>query len=162
MAEVSWWLDLFRWEFALPERADLQRDVERVLQHLEGEGALVDGALRVDHPFVASVIGILDNFRESYWVTAQVLLKLPDEGLPRKAIVERLHKRYRTGLLLGEVRKPEGNSSVTLGNALSRFVEVGCVAEQRGKGKDPVIVRGPEFAKLRTMADRILAGVVRR
>jgi glycerol-3-phosphate O-acyltransferase len=162
MAEISWWLDLFRWEFALPERADLQREVERLWEHLGRDGALVDGRLQVEHPFVASVIGILDNFRESYWVVAQVLMSLRDEGLPRKAILERLHKRYRTGLLLGEVRKPEGNSSVTLGNALSRFVEVGAVAEQRGKGKDPIIVRGAEFGKLRTMADRILAGVVRR
>jgi hypothetical protein len=45
---------------------------------------------------------------------------------------------------------------------LSRFVEVGCVAEERRKGKDPVVVRGAEFAKLRSMADRILAGVVLR
>jgi glycerol-3-phosphate O-acyltransferase len=161
-AEISWWLDLFRWEFALPERNDLQRELERLREHLASEGALVDGVLNVEHPFVASVIGILDNFRESYWVAAQVLLSLPEEGLPRKAILERMHKRYRTGLLLGEVGKPEGNSSVTLLNALSRFVEVGCVAEQRGKGKDPVVVRGAEFAKLGTMADRILAGVVRR
>ena len=35
-----------------------------------------------------------------------------------------MQKRYRTGLLLGEVRKPEGNSSVTLGNALNRFAEL--------------------------------------
>jgi hypothetical protein len=89
-------------------------------------------------------------------------MSLREEGAPRKTVVERLHKRYRTGLLLGEVRKPEGNSSVTLNNALSRYVEVGCVAEERRKGKDPSVVRGPEFGKLGTMADRILAGVVRR
>jgi hypothetical protein len=85
---------------------------------------------------------------------------LPEEGVSRKALLERMHKRYRTGLLLGEVRKPEGNSSVTLDNALSRFAEVGCVSLQRGKGKEPVVARGDDFSQLPRIADRILARVV--
>ena len=94
---------------------------------------------------------ILDNFREAYWIAAQALLELRESGLPQKAVLERMQKRYRTGLLLGEVHKPEGNSSVTLGNALNRFAELELRAAcARGKGKErAVIVRGPQFAALR-------------
>ena len=91
------------------------------------------------HPFVVTAGAILDNFREAYWIAAQTLLELPEGGLAQKAVIDRMQKRYRTGLLLGEVHKPEGNSSVTLGNALSRFAELECVQVRAGKGKERMV-----------------------
>ena len=119
-----------------------------------------DGAFDGQHPFVATVRPILDNFREAYWIAAQVLLETPENGTPQKAVIDRMQKRYRTGLLLGEVRKPEGNSSVTLGNALNRFAELGCVEWRAGKGKERIVARGASFDSLATVAARIGAGVV--
>ena len=104
---------------------------------------------------------MLDNFREAYWIAAQALLELPDSRRRRRRpLLERMQKRYRTGLLLGEVRKPEGNSSVTLGNALNRFAELDCVQVRVGKGKDRLVTRGAQFGAPRAIAERIGAGVV--
>jgi len=159
--DVSWWLDFLRWEFPLPERDELAAELDRVRRYVGADGALAeDGAFDGQHPFVATVRPILDNFREAYWIAAQVLLETPENGTPQKAVIDRMQKRYRTGLLLGEVRKPEGNSSVTLGNALNRFAELGCVEWRAGKGKERIVARGASFDSLATVAARIGAGVV--
>jgi glycerol-3-phosphate O-acyltransferase len=161
-ADVAWWLDLFRWEFPLPERDELMAEIDRVRTYLVAIGAMTLGndALDPQHPFVATVRALLDNFREAYWIAAQVLLELRDDGLPQKAVVERMQKRYRTGLLLGEVRKPEGNSSVTLGNTINRYAELEYVRVRAGKGKERLVQRGPGFEALAAAAARIGAGVV--
>jgi glycerol-3-phosphate O-acyltransferase len=159
--DVSWWLDLFRWEFPLPERDDLAAELERVRDYLVADGALSEeGALDAQHPYGATVRAILDNFREAYWIAAQALLETPETGMAQKAVLERMQKRYRTGLLLGEVHKPEGNSSVTLGNALNRFAELDCIQLRAGKGKERVVARGARFDALAATATRIGAGVV--
>ena len=162
--DVAWWLDLFRWEFPLPERQDLSAEIERLIAYLREEGALEGGEkerLSAEHPFVASVIGILDDFREAYWVAARALAALPEGGTSRKEIVDSMQKKYRTGLLLGEVRTPEGNSSMTLGNALSRFAEMSSIRIVQAKGKEVLVERGDRFAELPSIASRILARVMR-
>jgi hypothetical protein len=133
-----------------------------VRAYLIAEGALTEPGDILDrqHPFVVTVAAILDNFREAYWIAAQAVLELRDGGLPQKAVLDRIQKRYRTGLLLGEVHKPEGNSSVTLGNALNRFAELECVQVRSGKGKERTVLRGARFDALPTIAARIGAGVI--
>jgi glycerol-3-phosphate O-acyltransferase len=160
--DVVWWLDLLRWEFPLPERDNIAAELARVQAYLMDEGALAgaDGPLDPQHPFVVTVRSLLDNFREAYWIAAHALLEVPDAGQAQTALLERMQKRYRTGLLLGEVRKPEGNSSVTLGNALNRFAEVECVHVRAGKGKERLVTRAARFGALAAMAERIGAGVV--
>ena len=76
---------------------------------------------------VRSTAGLLDNFREAYWIAARTLAQLAEAGMPQKAVLEQARKRYATSLLLGEVQRPEGNTLVTLGNALNRYAEVGFV-----------------------------------
>lgn len=161
-ADVSWWLDLLRWEFPLPERDDLAAELERVRGYLIAEGALAEPGDTLDrqHPYVVTVGAILDNFREAYWIAAQALFELREGGLSQVAAIERMQKRYRTGLLLGEVHKPEGNSSVTLGNALSRFAELESVQVRSGKGKERTVLRGARFDALAPIAARIGAGVI--
>jgi glycerol-3-phosphate O-acyltransferase len=162
--DVLWWLDLFRWEFPLPEREDIAANLGTLMTYCEEHGVLRASNghhdLHAEHPFVRSTIGLLDNFRESYWVAAQALAGLPDDPSTRKAVLELMSKRYAAGLLLGEVRKPEGNSSMTLGNALNRFAELGCVRVRPGKGREQLIDRGERFADLATIAQRIAPRVV--
>lgn len=153
--DVAWWLDLFRWEFPLPERDALAAELQRVNDYLAAVRAVRGEILDRGHPFVMTVPALLDNFRDAYWIAARALSELPEAGMGRKAVVERIQKRYRVGLLLGEVRKPEGNSSVTIGNALDRFVELGAVQLLSGKGKDKAIVRGAEFGALAALAARL-------
>jgi glycerol-3-phosphate O-acyltransferase len=158
--DVLWWLDLFRWEFPLPERDGLSYEIERVCGYLIAAGALADDTLDLQHPFVLPVRAILDNFREAYWIAAQVLLERCDSAMAQKAVIEAMQKRYRTGLLLGEVRKPEGNSSVTLGNALNRFAEMECVQLRSGKGRERSVAPGAKFEQLPAIAERVGTGVI--
>jgi glycerol-3-phosphate O-acyltransferase len=163
-ADVAWWLDLLRWEFPLPERQDLATEVAEVEAYLAQIGALggADGETPdAAHPFVVAVGALLDNFRESYWIATQSLLELPEAGTTQKAALEKIQKRYRAGLLLGEVHKPEGNSLVPLGNALSRFAEIEAVTIRPGKGRERLLGRGPRFDDLPGLAARIGARVIR-
>ncbi len=104
---------------------------------------------------------LLDNFREAYWIVAQALLELPRRrGQPRKALLERTQKRYRTGLLLGEVHKPEGNSSVTVGNVLNRYAELGLITIGRAaRERDRVVTRGPRVEDLGGIEARLAASL---
>jgi hypothetical protein len=146
----------------LPERQDLGSEIDRLLAYLR-EGRVLAGVsdelLCPDHPFTVSVISLLDDFREAYWVAARTLMGLADGGTPRRAIVQAMQKKYRTGLLLGEVRTAEGNSSVTLGNALNRFEEMGCIRTAAAKGKEVNVEGGERFAELPAIANRIRAAL---
>lgn len=157
--EVSWWLSTFRWEFALPEREDLAAEMGRLLDHLRAQGVLLTGdVVDPEHPFVQTVGGLLDNFQEAYWIAARVLAEI-DKPTPRKAVIDLMRKRYETALLLGEVRKPEGNSSVTLTNAIERFREIELVAVQSGpKDKDRILRPGPRAAELPALVARLTPG----
>lgn len=158
--DVAWWLDLLRWEFPLPERADTAAAVEETREALAAEGALADGQLVADHPLTVTMRGLLDNFREAYWIAAQALRELPENELPQRAVLDRMTKRYRAGLLLGEVGKPEGNSSVTLGNAISRFAELEVIQVRAGKGRDRLVGRGTRFEELTALISRIGGGLI--
>ena len=58
-----------------------------------------------------------------------------------------MRRQFQTSLLLGEVHKPEGNSMITFGNALSRLAELGHVSVlRRGRGgRERWVDRGPAF-----------------
>jgi glycerol-3-phosphate O-acyltransferase len=159
--DVTWWLHLYRWEFPLPERETLAAELARLLDYFRAEGAMVPGngeTVDPQHPLIRSTSGILDNFAEAYWITAQTVLQLMEGGLAQKALREAIRQRYATGLLLGEVRKPEGNSTVTLENALNRYTEMGFVTASGGsKARERTIVPGPVFGELSGVERRLAA-----
>ena len=161
--EVSWWLDLYRWEFALPEREAVAAELGRLLEYYRAEGALAarDGdTVDPEHAMIRSTAGLLDNFCEAYWTMARTLVQVDGGGMPQKAVLEAARKRYATGLLLGEVRRPEGNSTVTLGNALSRFAETGFIVVSAGlKPRERIIRRGPHFAELARVEQRLASAL---
>ena len=158
--EVSWWLNLYRWEFPLPEREAVAAQLGRLLEYFRAEGAVAAGdgdAVNAEHPLICSMSGMLDNFCEAYWMTAQTLARVVDGGMSQKAVLDAIRKRYAAGLLLGEVRKSEGNSTMTLGNALSRYAETGCITIAAGKGRDRIVRPGPQFAELSGVERRLAA-----
>lgn len=159
--EVSWWLDLYRWEFPLPEREAMAAELGRLLEYFRAEGAMGAGdgdTLNPEHPLVRSTAGLLDNFREAYWTAARTLAQLSNAGMPQKAVLELARKRYSTSLLLGEVHRPEGNTTVTLGNALNRYAEVGFITIGASrKGREAVLRPGPAFAELQRLETRLAA-----
>jgi len=162
--EVSWWLNLYRWEFPLPEREAVAVQLGNLLEYFRAEGAIAAGngdTANAEHPLFRSTSGMLDNFCEAYWMTAQTLARLVDGGTSQKALVDAIRKRYNAGLLLGEVHKPEGNSMVTLGNAVNRFTEIEFIVATAGKGRDRSLRRGPQFGELAAV-ERRLAGYLQQ
>lgn len=161
--EVSWWLNLYRWEFPLPEREEVAAALGRLLEYFRQEGAIVAGdgdAANAEHPLIRCTAGILDNFCEAYWISAQTCGQVTDGGMAQKALAEMIRKRYATGLLLGEVRKTEGNSTVTFTNALSRLVEMGVLVVSTGpKSRERVVRRGPRFGELSQLERRLAAAL---
>ncbi|MFI5397668.1 MAG: 1-acyl-sn-glycerol-3-phosphate acyltransferase [Candidatus Binatia bacterium] len=161
--EVSWWLDLYRWEFALPEREAVAVELGRLLEYFRAQGAISSGNGDVadpEHPLIRSTAGILDNFCEAYWMTAQTLIELKAAGMTQKPLLEAIRRRYTTGLLLGEVHRPEGNSAVSIGNAISRYAEVGFITASAGqKGRDRIVRPGPHFAELSAVERRLAANL---
>jgi glycerol-3-phosphate O-acyltransferase len=155
--EVWWWLDLYRWEFALPEREALAVEIGHWRGVLHEAGVLADDDADPDHELLRVTAGILDNFREAYWMAAKTVAFQSDWPLSQKVMVQRLRRAFASALLLGDVRKPEANSAVTYENALNRLLELGCIAlDASGRGgKERRFVPGPSFDKLPALAERL-------
>lgn len=152
LLERIWqWLELFRYEFPLPPKAEVAGQMERFLGYLEEVGATSEGTLKDGHPLAGALLNVLQNFREAYYVVALTIQhRLGADGMPQKALLDEIRKDYKTCLLLGEVTKPEGAGDVTLRNAVSRFTEMGFLrAESRGRGgRESFLVRGAEWEAL--------------
>jgi glycerol-3-phosphate O-acyltransferase len=148
--DLWWWLDLFRNEFVLPEREMLTGQVGRLLERFRKLGILEDGASRPEHPLLRATASILQNFREAYWVALRVIAGIDGDGMSEKVVIDQTRRLYNVNLLLGVLRKPEGNTIVTLENALRRFQEMGYVSvEGRGRGaRELWVTRGPAFEQL--------------
>ncbi|HEY2388616.1 MAG TPA: 1-acyl-sn-glycerol-3-phosphate acyltransferase [Candidatus Binatia bacterium] len=155
--EVWWWLDLFRWEFALPERAAVAAEIEATVAHFRAAGALGPDGGRRGNMLLVFGDGILENFREAYWIAAKTLMDLPPDGLPRKTALAKMQKSFEAHQLLGQAQKPEGNSQITFENAMHRLAEVGYIAlQERGRSsKDQVVVPRRSFADLAVLERRL-------
>jgi len=147
---LSWWLDLYRWEFPLPEREQLNAEIGRWLAYYREAGALLGDAAVADHPVVRATAGLLENFREAYLIAARTVAANQEWPIALPSLTKRMQRQFRTSLLLDEVRKPEGGSMITFGNALSRLAELGHVAVTRGgrAGREGWVERGPAFDRL--------------
>ncbi|GIW39745.1 MAG: hypothetical protein KatS3mg076_0322 [Candidatus Binatia bacterium] len=145
---VRWWLDLYRWEFPLPDREELARELGEVREYTRAAGAAAEpGSLREDHPLVRVTAHLLGNFREAYWIAARTLREL-EAPTGRRHLLEAMRSRYRTALLLREAVRPEGNTVATLGNAIERFREMGFLEVVGEKKREPVYGRGPAWEDL--------------
>jgi glycerol-3-phosphate O-acyltransferase len=155
--EVGWWLDLFRWEFPLPERPAVGSEVAETLRYFAAAGAIEDAEVREGHVLLVFGDGIMQSFREAYWIVAKALLDLAADGLSRKAAIARMQKSYTMHRLLGQVQKPEGNSAVTFANALHRFAELGCIVlTRRGRsGREEAVLPGAAIGDLAVIERRL-------
>jgi glycerol-3-phosphate O-acyltransferase len=151
---VARWLDIYRWEFSLPERDALAGQVARWQTFYARHGAFVDDRVVGEHPLVRVTTGVLENFREAYVTAARTIASQSRWPVPRRALLEGMRKQYRVSLLLGELTKPEGSSVVTFGNALSRFAEIGYIRlGEAHQGRDRWIERGSAYDSLAALID---------
>jgi glycerol-3-phosphate O-acyltransferase len=157
--ELWWWLNLLRWEFALPERESVAAEAGRLLDYFRAHGASFDGDRR-NVPLVSALVGILENFREAYWIAARTALTIDGEAKAESQVLAQMARHFEAALVLGEVRKPEGATPVTFGNAISRLVEVGCLEREKRSGeRDRYLRRGPQFRDLEAIVARIGASL---
>jgi glycerol-3-phosphate O-acyltransferase len=146
--EIAWWLDLYRWEFPLPERGEaLSVDVTRWTTWYRERGALVGDTVVREHPIIRATSGVLENFREAYAVAARTIAAQREWPITRQALLQRMRRQFQTSLLLGEAQKPEGNNVMLFGNALARLAELGQV-ELVKRGRERWVDRGPQFDAL--------------
>jgi len=145
--EIAWWLDLYRWEFPLPEREALAMDVTRWIMWYRERGALVGDTVVREHPVVAATSGVLENYREAYAVAGRTIAAQKEWPITRQALLQRMRRQFQTSLLLGEAQKPEGNNVMLFGNALTRLAELGHV-ELVKRGRERWVDRGPKFDAL--------------
>jgi glycerol-3-phosphate O-acyltransferase len=154
--DVLWWLDLYRWEFPLPDRETLAGEIERWLAYYRETGAVVDERVDPAHPVVQVTHGLLENFREAYLIAARTLTATKEWPIARTALVKRMRRQFETSLLLDEVRKPEGGTVVTFNNALARFAELGHVTiAPKEDARDRAVDRGPTFDRLPDLIHRL-------
>ncbi len=147
--DVAWWLDLYRWEFPLPERGTLGDELSRWIAYYREAGALVGDAAVPDHVIIRVTSGILENFREAYLVAARTLAAQAEWPIKRPELIQRMRREFATSLLLGEAHKPEGSSVVTFGNAVARLAELDHIGLTRRRGsRDQWVERGPAFDRL--------------
>jgi glycerol-3-phosphate O-acyltransferase len=162
--EVQRWLNVFRYEFALPDRHELRQHVEASIARLRGLEALRGDELDLANPVVIATIGALDVFREAYWLGTKTLREvLTPEGSTEKALVAEYQKAYEAALLVGEAVQPEGATTVLFQNVISRLVELGYVrTERRGRaGREKVHLRGPNWAELAAYEDELRSALLR-
>jgi glycerol-3-phosphate O-acyltransferase len=154
---VRWWLDLYRWEFPLPEREELVVSLRSWVEYLRAAGAIRDGQGVRDHPLLDTACGILENFREAYQITARTLTRQREWPLSEKVLIARIRRAFGAAQLLGEMSKPEANSVMTYANALNRLAELGFieVAEDARGGRDRRISPGRAFGELPALSDRL-------
>ncbi|TMA39161.1 MAG: hypothetical protein E6J79_04200 [Deltaproteobacteria bacterium] len=154
---VGWWLDFYRWEFPLPERETLRAELERSLAYYRDTGAMEGDAAVVEHPVIRATAGLLENFREAYLVAARTVASQKEWPISQAALLQRMRRQFVTSLLLGEVHKPEGNSTAIFGNALSRLAELGHVGVVRGGrgGRERSIEPGGAFERLPDLIRRL-------
>ncbi|MGH7893428.1 MAG: 1-acyl-sn-glycerol-3-phosphate acyltransferase [Candidatus Binatia bacterium] len=154
--DIAWWLDLYRWEFPLPERETLGARIDRWLAYYRETGALVEGRIDAEHPITQVTRGVLENFREAYLVAARTLTAEKEWPIAQPVLVKRMRRQFATSLLLGDVTKPEGGSVVSFGNAISRFTELGHVVVARPEGtRDQLVERGPAYDRLPDLIQRL-------
>jgi glycerol-3-phosphate O-acyltransferase len=149
-SHVAWWLDLYRWEFPLPERDALAPEVEAWVARYREWGALVGDAADVDHPVIRATTGLLENFREAYLMAARTVAAQQEWPILQATLVQRIRRQFATSLLLAEVTKPEGASIMIFGNALSRLAEMGHIAVvRRGReGRERWVEKGLAYERL--------------
>lgn len=136
--------------------------VERFERYYADQGAVREGTVDLKHPLLRATVGALENFREAYWLAARtVATHVGRNGVGEKQIQDLYRKDYEASILIGEAQKPEGATIVILGNALSRFEEMGLVKREarRRATKDRVVHLGREAASLDRLIERLAQGV---
>ncbi|MEO2168007.1 MAG: hypothetical protein ABGY42_07770 [bacterium] len=130
--EIWWWLEIFRWEFPLPEHSDVGPRINRILEYFDAHGVAFAGPGR-SVPLVRALGSILENFREAYWIVARAIGQLGEESVTEADWMQQIARSFDAARLLGEVVRPEAGNPIVFKNATSRFAEMGLLMIEKGR-----------------------------
>ena len=154
--QVWWWLELFRFEFALPDRNELEGLIQRFIDYAREQEVLGPGGVDRHDPLIAATSVVLDNFREAYWVVCRTVRdSVGEEPMSEKAFLDEVQKSADSSLLVGEITKPEAVSTVTFKNAVSRFREMGFLTVETHGKREKMIGRGPQYLQVRGLVETL-------
>jgi glycerol-3-phosphate O-acyltransferase len=151
------WVRLFRNEFFLPDEKAVGARAEIFLGHFIAEKLIQEDAAELQPApdggkRLALYAGLLANFRESYFATADAVLHLEEWPIPEKKLLSRINLTFEKYYLLKEVRRPEASNRVIHKNALRCLVGEGYLDLRQvgvGKGKSSILYdRGARFNEL--------------
>jgi len=162
-SDASAWLDLLAGEFFPVEGGAREAQLDRVLGHLETRGWVEQAgdALRATpagEPWLAFLRAQLQPLLEAYAAVARVVAETKG-SVQREVLIERAQEAQREELLTGEARFPEGVCAVAAGNALELLLRLKViVADGNPLRAETGFERGPDFAALAPLCERLAAG----
>jgi len=157
LRDLFWWVQLFRYEFFLPDERAVRTRAEVFLGHFiaeklvqettEGLQPTAEGLKRL-----ALYSGILANFREGYFAVLDTVSHIKEWPLPEKKMLAEIDLTFNKHFLLKEVRRPESRNPVVFRNALHSLVTHDYLILRHvsvGKGKSSTLYdRGSQFEGL--------------
>lgn len=169
--ELAEWLDLFHQEFFVPRGEILAAHADAFLDHFERAGVALrrDGLLVAGEKGVGHLRFLAEQTRaylEAYAAVARAV-EAADEVVAGKKLVREIEGELQRALLLGESTRREASSPITFANALDllvrrRILEKGKVEGARDATRDALYARGPAFAELRELRERLASALACR
>ncbi len=128
---------------------DMMADCFKALAAINGlterDGRLVLGASRVGRDMVLINAHLLLNFLESYFVVAESLSRLPEEGLDKKQFLKECMTASKLLYAVGALRRTESQNQINFANALTKFNKLKLVQFRGEKNaKNPTLVLNPK------------------
>ena len=94
-AQVAWWLDLYRWEFPLPERDALAAELGRWIDYYRDCGALLGDSLAPDHAVVRAAVEATG--KAALWLSGHVHWNtVTNVGNVQHVTVQSVSERFTT------------------------------------------------------------------
>lgn len=157
LRDLFWWVQLFRYEFFLPDERAVRTRAEVFLGHFIAE-KLVEETEAGLRPLpeglgrLALHSGVLANFREGYFAVLETVSHIREWPVPEKRLLAEIDLTFRKYFLLDEVRRPESRNPVVFRNALRSLVTHAHLVLRQvsvGKGKSSTLYdRGSRFEAL--------------
>jgi glycerol-3-phosphate O-acyltransferase len=166
--DLAFWLDLFYPEFFVSKGLVLAAQFDAFLDYFERCGALERREERLlatekGRGYFAFLAEQSRSVIEAYTAVSSAAQALAGP-ITAKQLQREVGEHHRRGMLLGEIRRPEGANPVTFGNALDLLVrrEILVRTERGPAGREQSYAPGPAFERLAALRERLAAALASR
>jgi len=160
-SDLSYWLDLFYYEFFTPRGEVLAAHFDAFVDHFERVGWIerIAGAIRPTESGVDNFGFLAEQTQgliDVYYATAAAVLSMPGPLAP-KELIKAAREQLLRAEILGEVAAGRGVASdTTFMNALEQLERYRIIArDPAASGRDVPFERGEAFEDLATLKERL-------